>query len=653
MTQRPTILFAAVAALVLSAWGLAPAADGVRRQGALVLDGVPDPSAEVRESLRPYQNIRSARFADWLPGDQGIAITTRFGNTTQVHRVAGPGGTRHQVTFYDEPVGRISFPRHGEAGDFLFFMDAGGNEVDQLFLFDMGSGKARMVSDGESVHRAAVWANTSRTIAYNSTARNGRDWDVYVRAADDATTAGRMLVSEGGYWSPVDWAPGDDQLLVSKYVSANESRLAVIDLASGAMRLIDGDDPPASYRSALFSEDGLGLYYTSDRDGEFHRLYYHDLKHDVSKAVTNSLGWDVQSFAMSPDGSRIAAVVNENGFGRLLMLDTNDLTTRRVEVPDGVLGGLEFDRGGSRLAMTVSTPTSPGDVYVMDVETDAIVRWTFSETGGVDPARFVGAEVVRYPTFDTLPDESRRTIPALLYRPAGDGPFPVVVDIHGGPEGQARPGFDAFTQFLATEMGVAVIRPNVRGSRGYGKSYLALDNGRLREDSVRDIGALLDWIERRPELDAARVLVMGGSYGGYMVLASMAHFPDRLAGGISVVGISNFVTFLESTGEYRRDLRRAEYGDESDPEMRAFLEEISPTTNADKITRPLFVAQGKNDPRVPYTEAEQIVGAVRANGQPVWYLLAEDEGHGFARKENRDVYQVLAAMFIDEILGAE
>ena len=192
--------------------------------------------------------------------------------------------------------------------------------------------------------------------------------------------------------------------------------------------------------------------------------------------------------------------------------------------------------------------------------------------------------------------------------------------------------------------------PNVRGSSGYGKAYLQLDNGYQREDSVKDIGALLDWVARQSELDAERVAVIGGSYGGYMVLASMTHYDDRLRAGIDIVGISNFVTFLENTQDYRRDLRRVEYGDERDPEMRAFLEKISPTTNAGKITKPLFVAQGLNDPRVPASESEQMVEVIRENGGVVWYLLARDEGHGFRKKANRDYYGRAVVLFLQEHL---
>jgi dipeptidyl aminopeptidase/acylaminoacyl peptidase len=275
-------------------------------------------------------------------------------------------------------------------------------------------------------------------------------------------------------------------------------------------------------------------------------------------------------------------------------------------------------------------------------------RWTESEIGPIDGSRLVAPTLVRYPTFDQVAGRPRQ-IPAWLYKPAGAGPHPVLVSIHGGPEGQSKPSFSINIQQWAAELGYAVIQPNVRGSTGYGKTYVALDNGMKREDSVKDIGALLDWIATQPDLDAKRIVLIGGSYGGYMVLASMTHYNDRLRGAVDIVGISNFVTFLESTAEYRRDLRRPEYGDERDPKMREFLQQISPLNNAGRITKPMLVVQGQNDPRVPVTESEQLVAQIRANGGEVWYLVGLNEGHGFAKRDNIDYYQWAVAMFLEKL----
>jgi len=303
---------------------------------------------------------------------------------------------------------------------------------------------------------------------------------------------------------------------------------------------------------------------------------------------------------------------------------------------------LEWHSNGRDLGLSLSSARSPVDCYSLDVSTGKLERWTESETGGLNAANFSEPELVRWKSFDA------RTISGFLYKPGPrfSGPRPVIINIHGGPEGQARPGFLGRGNFYMDELGVAVIYPNVRGSTGFGKSFVKLDNGVLREDSVKDIGALIDWIATRPDLDASRVMVTGGSYGGYMTLAVATHYDARLRCALDVVGISNFVTFLQNTESYRRDLRRVEYGDERDPAMKEHLVRISPATNAAKITKPLFVVQGRNDPRVPYTESEQMVATVKKNRGPVWYLLASDEGHGFAKKKNQDFQLYATVAFI-------
>jgi dipeptidyl aminopeptidase/acylaminoacyl peptidase len=407
-----------------------------------------------------------------------------------------------------------------------------------------------------------------------------------------------------------------------------------------------------AYGAFAFARDRKGVYYTSDEDSEFLRLTYYDLITKEKEVLTSDLNWDVDQLAVSMDGSWVAYSTNEGGISKLYLTSTsNPKRSRSLDLPTGVISNLMFDRHSQRLGFSMSTVQSPSDVYSLDVRTNKITRWTFSEVGGLNPENFVSPELIEYPTFDMV-NGKPRSIPAFYYRPKNESerPFPVIIVIHGGPEGQALPAFEPTIQYWLNELGAAVLVPNVRGSSGYGKAYLQLDNGYQREDSVKDIGKLLDWIATRPELDAKRVAVFGGSYGGYMVLASMFHYNHRLKCGVDLVGISNFVTFLENTAEYRRDLRRQEYGDERDPKMREFLISISPTTNAHKVTKPLFAIQGLNDPRVPVTEAEQIVKTVRDNGGAVWYLLAKDEGHGFQKKANRDFYLNAVSLFFEEHL---
>jgi dipeptidyl aminopeptidase/acylaminoacyl peptidase len=353
---------------------------------------------------------------------------------------------------------------------------------------------------------------------------------------------------------------------------------------------------------------------------------------------------------MSKDRKRAAFTVNEGGIYAVYLLDTKTHRYKQVDgLPVGFVGGLSFSPDGSALAMTLNTPKTPSDTFVLTLGKTPtsyrqLTRWTFSEVGGLDTEKFVEPSLIKYNSFDDL------EVPAFYYKPKGEGPFPVVISIHGGPEGQARPTFSSTYQMWLEKLGAAVLVPNVRGSNGYGKSYLKMDNGYLRENSVKDIGALLDWIADQPELDSERVAVFGGSYGGYMVLASAVHYSDRLSAAVDIVGISSFVTFLENTRDYRRDLRRVEYGDERDPEMRAFLNKISPLNNIEKIKVPMFVVQGQNDPRVPVTEAEQIVRALKQRDQTVWYMNALNEGHGYRKKENRDIYGEATVLFLKKYL---
>jgi dipeptidyl aminopeptidase/acylaminoacyl peptidase len=425
-----------------------------------------------------------------------------------------------------------------------------------------------------------------------------------------------------------------------------------MDTATGALTQVGDTGVQVSYGDAIWSHDGSGIYLTSDQGGEFTQLWYHDISTGKESILTGDIPWDVSEMALSPDGAILAFITNADGIGQLHLMTT---ATGRWEalpgLPAGQISGMHFNPDGTHLAFTLNTAQTPGDAYVLDMRTHALERWTHSSVGGLATDSFIVPELIRFPTFDSL-GASPRTIPAFYYRPAkSSGPLPVLVYIHGGPESQITQSFSGLFQYLVNELGIAVITPNVRGSTGYGKSYLTLDDGRRREDAVRDIGALLDWVGTRPELDAKRVGVMGRSYGGYMVLAALTHFSDRLACGVDIVGISNYVTFLSGTSGYRQDLRRVEYGDERDSAMNAFLQRISPLTNAGRITRPLMVVQGKNDPRVPVREAEQIVAAVKKNGVPVWYLLANDEGHGFRKKKNEDYCTAASATFLKTFLA--
>jgi dipeptidyl aminopeptidase/acylaminoacyl peptidase len=643
-----------VTAVALAAAVSAPAAERIVR-GELRLQNIPEIPAAVSEITSRYEHVRSASLLSWHPKGEGMLIATRFAETTQVHHVARPGGARKQITFYDEPVASASYAPDARFDGFLFSRDAGGGEFHQIYWQETGGGSARLLTDGKSVNRSARWSNAGDRFAYVSTRRNGRDFDLYV--ADLASDGeSRLLLERQGSWSPGDWSPDDRRLIVSRYVSVTESQIEILDLETGELvpfnRPAEGADSIA-YRSIAWAADGRGLFVVSDEGGEFHRLRHWDLDTGRQVVLTPEIPWDVEGFTMSRDRSRLAFVVNEGGRSALYLMDASTREIRAVDgIPLGVIGSVSFSYDGARLGFSISTPRTSGDVYALVLASGEIERWTESEIGGLDASTFVEPELVAYPTFDDERPGVRREIPAWIYRPdarTAGSRAPVLISIHGGPESQSRPFFSSAFQLYVRELGMAVIVPNVRGSTGYGKTYVGLDNGFLREDSVRDIGALLDWIAQQSDLDPERVVVMGGSYGGYMTLASMVHYADRLAGGIDIVGISNFLTFLANTQDYRRDLRRVEYGDERDPEMRAFLERISPANHVERMTKPMLIVQGYNDPRVPVSESEQMVEALQVRGAEPWYLLAMNEGHGFRRKENVDAMRDIVYLFLQRV----
>jgi dipeptidyl aminopeptidase/acylaminoacyl peptidase len=645
------ILVSILALALLSSASLALGGEGDRREeGNLVIEGIPEIPPRIVERLVQYTNTRSAYASGWSADGTGIYISTRFGETSQIHYIEKPGGMRKQITFFSEPVNGVSVCPDQDMNGFLFGKDVGGGEFYQIFWFDAVTGKYRMLTDGESRNGGFSWSNGGDKFVYYTTARNGRDWDLRVQTVDGEGEA-KSILEAGGVWFAQDWSPDDSRLIVGRYISANESYAYILDVGTGELEQVNESDKKISYGGAMWTKDGEGVYYTSDEDTEFMHLRLYDPKSGRSKILTGDIEWDINGFNISHSGETLVFTSNEDGIEKLYIMDSRTGKYKQVPgIPPGWIAGMEFSPDDSKLAMTLGTAGSTGDLYVLEVSDLALERWTFSEIGGLDTEGFCTPSLIHYETFDKV-EGRKRQIPAFYFKPGeGDGPYPVVIYIHGGPEGQFTPYFSTMLQYIIGEMGIAVLAPNVRGSSGYGKTYLKLDNGFKREDSVKDIGYLIDWIAEQPELDKSRICVYGGSYGGYMVYASMIHYNEKVRCGIDVVGISNFVTFLENTKEYRRDLRRVEYGDERDPEMREHLEKISPTTNAKEITKPIFIIQGLNDPRVPVTEAEQMLEAVRSNGVEAWYLLAKDEGHGFRKKKNRDYMYHSMILFLEEYL---
>ena len=603
---------------------------------AITADGVPPIPASLADRLRPYLEARSAGAVDWNPVDRSLLISTRFANVAQLHSVAGPLAMRRQITFETDRVGGAQYSKSGDV--LVVQKDTGGGEFFQLYT--LKDGRLSLLTDGKSRNQFGAFSHDGRLIGYSSTRRNGADSDLYVMDPRDPKSDRLVAQVKGGGWAITDFAPDGKSAVVGEYLSIQKSNVHSLDLATGKLTPITDPKAEVSWGGAHYAPDGT-LWVTSDKDSDVQRLGTLDPKTGAFRAVTPPSKWDVDEFEIADDGRFIAFTTNEAGIGRLKLLDPRSGAIRDVAgLPQGVIGGLTIAPWGA-IAVTVSSATTPGDAFVVDPATLAVTRWTESETGGLDASRNVAPELVTVKSFDGEP------VTGFLYRPDPKkfaGRRPLLIDIHGGPEGQTRPSYRGSANYYLNELGIALFYPNVRGSSGFGKRFVGLDNGPFkREDSVKDIGAFLDAFAKDGAIDSARIGVQGGSYGGYMCYASAIRYGARLKGAQCTVAISNFVTFLENTQSYRRDLRRVEYGDERDPRQRAKLVEISPMTRSREIRIPMLVVTGANDPRVPKSEADQMVAAVRQNGGSAWHIVAADEGHGFAKKENRD-YQTLATV---------
>ena len=598
------------------------------KPAAIEADGVPPVPMALVEATRPYMEFRTASFVDWDPVTKAMLVSTRFGNVAQLHTVAAPGMARRQISFEAEPLGGVYMPNDGTL---VVRKDVGGNEFWQLYT--LKDGRLTLLTDGKSRNAINAVSADGKLLGYSSTRRNGADSDLYVIDPRDPASNRLVLQVKGGGWGIADFAPGNATAVVGNYQSVQKSDLYLLDLATSKLTPIGDHKKTIAYGGAKYAPDGA-LWVTSDEGSDFQRLGTLDPKTGKFTPRAPEKKWDVESFDIAPDGSFIAYVVNEAGISKLRLLDPKTGLSREVAgLPVGGIGGIDIAPWGE-IGLTVSSAKVPTDAFSVDPKTLAVKRWTESETGGLDPARNVEPELVEVKSFDG------EAVSGFLYRPDPakfPGKRPLIVNIHGGPEGQSTPGFRGRTNYLLNEQGIAVFYPNVRGSTGYGKRFVSLDNGPfLRENSVKDIGAFLDRLQADPAIDAGRMAVQGGSYGGYMCYASAIRYGDRFKAADCIVAISNFVTFLENTQSYRRDLRRVEYGDERDPKQRAKLLEISPLTSVDKLSIPLLVVTGGNDPRVPKSEADQMVAAVRAKGRTAWHLVGMNEGHGFGKKENQD-----------------
>jgi dipeptidyl aminopeptidase/acylaminoacyl peptidase len=657
MTMNKTIKNKWIALSLLAASLTFGAATALPQDGSiapaenLVIQGVPGIPASLVETAGRYGSYRSATLADWNPVQREMLIATRFADTAQLHLVKTPGGEREQLTFFADAVGNGRF--HPDGGDYIVFAkDIGGGEWYQLYRYDVASGDVTLLTDGKSRNLMGPWSSGGNQIAYMSTRRTGKDTDLWVMNPGDPKSDHLLTKLEGGGWGPEDWSPDDSRILLKEEISLNESYLWLVDAKNGEKTALlpagtkRGDK--VAYGDVRFSKDGKGIYVTTDSGAEYMNLAYIDLGRPEIKYLISGpeAKWDVERFDLSQNGMFIAYVKDEDGVSVIHVRKTADQKEIPLRnLPVGVVTGLRWHRNGHELGFSLTNARGPGDCYSYHVTTGKVERWTTSETAAKTDA-FPQAELVRWKSFDG------KEISGFLYKPPAKfaGKRPALVVIHGGPEGQTQPTFLGRSNYYLNELGIALIYPNVRGSTGYGKTFSLLDNGFKREDTYKDINALFDWIGTRPDLDPERIAVTGGSYGGHMTLAVSTFYSDRIRCSVDIVGMSNLVTFLEHTEAYRRDLRRVEYGDERDPKMREFLEKIAPMNNIDKIKKPMFVIAGKNDPRVPVSESQQIADALKKQDTPVWLLIAKDEGHGYRKKANQDFQFYATVQFLQEYL---
>lgn len=622
---------------------------GVQPEPGSITDGIPPILPSLVADVGRYTNIRTAELLSWHPVRSEMLIATYMCNTPQVYLVKFPGGARTQMTFFDDrPTRGVSYqPTRGDY--FIFSKDSGGDENYQNYRYDFATGQITLLTDGKSKNGPAVWSNRGDRIVYSSTRRNGTDVDLYVENPLDPKSDRLIIQLQGGGWSPLDWAPDDSKIMAFQEISVSESYLWLVDVATGEKTLFTPKSGAAAvaYGDAHFSKDGKSIYAITDRDSEFRRVARIDIATHRHTYLTAHIPWDISEVQLSPNGKMLAVASNEDGVTILHLFDAITGSEKPLPgFPPGYVIDLHWHQNSRDLGFSLDSARSADDAYSLDTKTGKVERWTFSELGGLNTQGFVEPRVIHWKSFDGM------TISGILYQPPARfiGKRPVIIDVHGGPEDQFQPYFLGQQNYYLNELGVALLFPNIRGSSGFGKTFLTLDNGLLRENAYKDIGSLLDWVATQPDLDASRVMVTGASYGGNVALATAMKYPERIRCAVDIYGPSNFVSFLERTAPYRRDLRRVEYGDERDPQIRAFLEGIAPLKYAASITKPLFVIQGENDPIVPRSESDQIVSAVRKNGVPVWYFVMKGEGHGFSKKSNSDYRFYATVMFVKQFL---
>jgi dipeptidyl aminopeptidase/acylaminoacyl peptidase len=605
--------------------------------------GVPPIPSSLARDLQPYTSIYGLPLAGWDNEKREIWLKG-LSSAAWISRVKSPGTVPEISSIFIQSSGIYDVYFQPQGKYLAYTRDENGNESFQLYSYEIGARKTTLLSDGKSRNTEPVWSNAGDKIVYSSTPSGGSGVNLRLLNPFEPKTDHLLAPSSGSYLKAYDWSPDDKQIVYCDFTSNTTSVLWLIDVSNGSKVLLSPKTKQTEfYDYPQFSKDGKGIYVVTDHDSDFRRLAYFDLASRQIKYVPSARQWDVEEFQLAPDGKTIAFITNEDGISRLHLYDVvNGKERASAQVPVGIISDIKWRKDSSELAFNFKSSRTPNDVYSVNAQTGTVELWVGT---GADTSKFSEPELIHWPTFD------KRTVSGFIYRPPVNfkGKRPVIIDIHGGPEEQYRPGFIYDNNYFLNELGVAKIYPNARGSSGYGKAFLRLDNGLQREGAVKDIGALLDWIKTQPDLDTDRVLVEGTSYGGYLALATAFTYADRIRAVISDSGISNLASFVERTEGWRREIQRAEFGDERDAKTREFMERTAPLTNAQKMKKPLLIVQGQNDPRVPVSEAERLVAATK-DRIPVWYIVAKDEGHGFVQQNNREYRLYATVLFVKEFL---
>lgn len=603
-----------------------------------------DAAAPARYEIERYLNIRSAASPTFSPNADRIAFLTNITGTPQVWMIKSGGGWPEQLTFYADRVELVRWSPDGSG--LVFAKSRGGDENAQLFWLSPDGAQIKALTDAPKVrHNFGSWSHDGKKISYASNKRNRDYFDIYVM--DVATGREEMVYQQDGANSPLTWSFDDRRLVVSHEGEklSLDNDLYLVDIATKQATHLTPHEGAAQYGDVYFTRDGSAILLGTNDNREFYSVSRLNLQTKRIETLDDTPR-DLAGTTLSPDGRMFAYTINRDGFYELYVRETSadgklGAKADAVKLPGkGLASALRFSEDNRKLAFVFNAARYNGDVWLYDLKSHALSQVTQSSRAGIPQTSFVEPELIHYKTFDG------REIPAWYYRPQKNMQtgVPVIVSVHGGPEGQEQPGFSGVYQYFLSR-GYAILAPNVRGSTGYGKTYTHLDDVRKREDSVKDLAAAVEWLKTQGGADARRIAVMGGSYGGYMTLAAVTLYPELWAAAVDTVGIANFESFLKNTSGYRRKLREAEYGTlERDLD---FLKTISPLGKVERIKTPLMVIQGKNDPRVPYTEAEQIVHALQARGAPVEYRLFDDEGHGINKLTNRLIVYPLMADFLD------